>query len=239
MRRLLCVLVAAAFLIATDVSSAVIGLPPGPKSTKACANLAFCFAVNGLWVNVPAHGEATYLFNCPERAATAGAFLLGGTDARVSSAHVHVWYVGKLGGPVGSQTTGPKAGGLLFHASSDDGKPGSFQPVLGCISLRAATKRSTLSAGVVSPPLPTFRARTVVLEPGWDRTLTVSCARGERLVGNWSALAFGTANPPVQAHTGPASLRNGVSGGTARVHVQTSAAIPYLVHVQVGAMCEP
>ena len=210
---------------------------PGPKQTRQCDGLAFCYGVDGPWVVVPSHGQASYLFGCPARSKEKGPLLLGGTDARVSSSHVHVWYEGKLGAPIGKQTTGSSSAGLLFHATTDNGKQGSFQPVVGCISLRQASKRSTLSArasapppvgkGRLSTPLPTFRSTSLLLEPGWTRTLTVSCHRGESLVGGWSALAFGTAGPPIAYREGTVTLQNGKAGRrTARTVVRTSTSVP-------------
>jgi hypothetical protein len=219
---------------------------PGPKPTRQCDNLAFCFGIAGPWVVVPAHGQATYLFGCPERSKELGPYLLGGSDSRVSSSHVHVWYEGKLGAPIGQQTTQSSLSGLLFHASSDDGRPGSFQPVVGCISLRQASKRSTLSAapppvgkGTLSPSLPIFRTHSLVLEPGWTRTIGVACRPKETLVGGWSAIAFGTSGPPTAFRPSTVSLVSTEKRRTARTVVKTSTTVPYLIRIQVGAMCEP
>jgi hypothetical protein len=237
-----------AALLTAGMVSAFVGVPPGPNAANECKNLSFCYGINGPWVIVPAHGEATFLIGCPERSAEVGAYLLGGTDARVSSKHVHVWYEGKLGAPIGVQTTQSSTAGLLFHASNDDGKQGSFQPVLGCINLKQASKRSTLSARAApppvghaakSPPQPNFRTQNVVLEPGWNRTITVSCLRSETLVGSWSAVSFGTSGPPTGLRPGAVTLRNAMAGKTASVVVRTSASVPYLIRIQAGAMCEP
>ncbi len=155
MRLALIVLVTSLVALGTaGVVPAFVGVPPGPNATSQCAHLSFCYGVDGPWVIVPARGEATFLIGCPERAAEAGAYLLGGTDACVQfSKHVHVSYEGKLGAPIGVQTTQSSTAGLLFHASTDNGKPGSFQPVLGCINLKQASKRSTLAARAAPPPV--------------------------------------------------------------------------------------
>lgn len=245
MRRVALTCIAA--LVVAGSAGAIIGVPPGPNATNECAHLAFCYGVDAPWVIVPAHGEASFLFDCPERSKTLGPFLLGGTDARVSSKHVHPWYEGKLGGPIAAQTTGVASTGLLFHASTDNGKPGSFQPVIGCISLKQASKRSTLSVrqsppighATSSPPQPVFRARNLVLAPGGQRVLTVSCRASETLVGSWSAVAFGTAAPPIAFRPGTVSTASSTRGRTASVDIHTSTSVPYLIRVQVGAMCEP
>src|SRR5262249_21188134 len=110
--------------------------PIAPSRTHECHNLAYCFGIAGLWVVVPAHAEATSVLGGPPRSAAKGAFLLGGTDALASSRSVRVWYDGKLGAPIGTQTPGS---GLLFRAVTSDGRQGSFRPILGCISLSQAT----------------------------------------------------------------------------------------------------
>jgi hypothetical protein len=237
-----------AALVAAGVVSAFVGVPSAPNATSECKSLSFCYGVDGPWVIVPAQGEATFLIGCPERSAEVGAYLLGGTDARVSSKHVHVSYEGKLGAPIGAETTQSSTAGLLFHASTDNGKMGSFQPVLGCINLKQASKRSTLSARAApppvghatkSPPQPKFRTQNAVLEPGWDRRITVSCLPKETLVGSWSALSFGTSGPPTGLRPGAVTLRNAMVRRTASVVVRTSISVPYLIRIQVGAMCEP
>jgi hypothetical protein len=236
----------AGLLVAAFVGSGFV-IVPGPRQTRECKGLNACYGVRGLWVVVPAHGQATYLLGCPLRSKENGLFLLGGTDSRVSSSHVHVWYEGKLGAPIGKQVPGKPSSGLLFHASTDNGRQGFFQPVVGCISLKQALKRSTLSAtaagppvgrGRLGPPQPTYRTQSVALEPGWTRTIAAACPPHESLVGGWSALAFGTAGPPIAYREGSVTLQNSRVGRAARTVVHTAASVPYLIHVQVGAMCE-
>jgi hypothetical protein len=218
-----------------------------PSPTKECQNLSYCKGVAGLWVLVPAHGEATYLLNCPERAKSLGKYLIGGTDARTSSSSVRVWFDGRLGAPIGTPNGRHSIGlPLLFHAVTDNGKPGFFQPILGCVSLLSATKRSTLSAalGSVSPTprrpaaAPTLRSTDLVLEPGWDRTMIKSCLHNEKLVGSWSAIAFGTAGPPEVPEAGSITVKTAESGDTVSAVVRTSRSVPHLIDIQLGAMCE-
>jgi hypothetical protein len=211
--------------------------------TDECRNLGYCFGVTGPWVVVPPHGEATFLFGCPERSATKGAYLLAGADSRTSSPDVRVWYDGQLGAPLGAQTTRTSLTGLLFHARADNGKAESFQPVVGCISLKEASKRSTVSWSGTAPPTshaalpPAYRVSNVVLEPGWHRVIPVSCHPRERLVGNWSAVAYGTSAPPIVPPPGAVRIRMSTSDRTARAHVRTATSIPYLIRIQVGAVC--
>lgn len=215
-------------------------------STTECQGLAYCYGVRGPWVIVPAHGEATFLFGCPERSKAAGAFLLGGTDSLASSDHVHVWFDSPLGTPIGMQTPKGSTTGLLFHAVTDNGKPGSFQPVLGCIDLIQASKYSTVAstlptappAGVRAVAAPGYTATLVVLEPGWDRPVSVACPQNESLVGNWGAAAFGTEGPPILDRANPVKMTITDRGNTVHALVRTASWIPYLIRIQIGAMCE-
>ena len=229
--------------VAAKPSDSPIYVAPAQRATKECNHLAFCRGIEGLWVVVPAHGEASFLFGCPVRSKELGNFLLGGTDARTSSTHVRVWYDGKLG-QIGlpSGQNGPSSG-LLFHAVSDDGRQGSFQPVLGCISLREATKRSTVSArlqpGTLAPPAPELRAQNILLEPGQDRVTGISCRAKETLVGSWGAVAYGTEGPPALPPAGAVTAQTTDSGRTVHAQIHTVSSVQHLIHIQIGAMCEP
>jgi hypothetical protein len=231
-------LVLAASVAAADAARGPFTLPP-PK-TQECHLVAWCYGSAGPWVVVPAKGTATYLFRCPPRSATRGQFLLGGTDSLASSKSVRVWYDGELGAPIGQQSLGS---GLLFHAVTLDGKPGSFQPVLGCISLAQAVKRSTVSARAVSPPrsAPPANPRTteLILAPGDDRTTSTSCHRGEKLVGKWSAVAFGTDGPPVLPAPGAIKIATRGVGRSVQAVIRTADSVRYLIRIQVGALCQP
>ena len=252
MKRSLQCLVAAvglAVLAMTLVGSTAAKTTTGPftlapSRTQECRNLAYCFGIAGLWVVIPANGEATYLFGCPPRAATKGAYLLGGTDALASSASVRVWYDGKLGAPIGLQTPGSS---LLFHAVTANGKQGSFQPIVGCISLSQASKRSTVSArrATATPATPHSasaphpRATKLILVPGNAQPASTSCLKSEKLVGSWSAVAYGTAGPPHLPPPGAVRVVTREVGNIVRAEITTASSVPYLVHVQIGALCEP
>jgi hypothetical protein len=219
-----------------------------PSATKECNKLAHCFGITGPWVVIPPHGEATFLFGCPVRSKTRGAFLLGGTDSLASSNRVRVWYDGQLGAPIGlpNGQNGPNSG-LLFHAVTSDGNAASFQPILGCISLLSASKRSTVSARTAeappgtphSEPPPHLHAQRLILEPGQGRSLGVSCLKHERLVGNWTAFGFGSDGPPKLPPAGAGTIQTTDVGKTVQAVIRTNSFVPYLIQVQVGAICEP
>ncbi len=236
------VAVAAAVLAGGGSGATPLYIPPSP--TKVCAALPFCFGITGPWVVVPAKGEATFLLDCPVRAASRSAFLIGGADALASAKTIRVWYDGNLATPLGSPTS--TSNGLLFHAVSDNGRAGTFQPILGCIDLRQASKRSTVSARLAAAPpgtphsapaaLP--RSKLLVLEPGWTRTLSVSCLRRETLAGTWDAYAFGTVSPPTLPRPDAVRIRTVEAGRTVRAVIHTDASVQHLIEVQIGALCE-
>jgi hypothetical protein len=220
--------------------------PPARTVTPTeCQNLSYCYGVRGPWVVVPAHGEATFLFGCPEQAAAVGGYLLGGTDALASSSHVYVWYDSRLGTPLAAQTPKTSTTGLLFHAVTDNGQQGAFQPILGCIELAQASKVATVSAVRPIAPAaatrsalpPKMQAMIVELEPGWDRTIALRCFRDETLVGGWSAVAFGTGGPPALPQ--PVTVKTSTENEAVHVDVRTAASVPYPIQIQVGVMCEP
>jgi hypothetical protein len=215
-----------------------------PSRTQECHNLAYCYGIAGLWVVIPASGQATYLFGCPARAATKGAYLLGGTDAQASSTSVRVWYDGELGAPIGLQTPGSA---LLFHAVTANGKQSSFRPIVGCISLAQASKRSTVSArrAAATPATPHSasathpRATQFILAPGNAQPASTSCLKSEKLVGSWSAVAYGTSGPPHLPPPGAVRIVTHEVRNTVQAQITTASSIPYLIHIQIGAMCEP
>jgi hypothetical protein len=220
-----------------------------PSATKECEKVSHCRSVAGPWVSVPATGEATFLFGCPERRG----FMVGGTDARASSSEVRVWFDGRLGAPIGV----PKANAtqepvVLFHAAANNGRIGSFQPLVGCVSLAQSSRRATESARVAtalpgkSPSAPVdLRSEMVALNlaTGLARnTTTVGCPGGERPVASWSALALNTNTPPSPRYERAITIRTKIVGKRVVATFRTARLFGYLAPqawAQVGAMCEP
>ena len=213
-------------------------VPPPP--TNECNNVKSCIHVSGPWVVVPAHGEATWLLQCPHRHGSAG-----GTDVRASSRHVHVWFDAQPGSPIDEgTTTGPF---VLYHAITDNGKPGSFEPLLGCIALAQQTdSRSTLAVRTV-PTGTTYglalepRSTMVVLVAGYTQKATKPCQQNERLVSNWTALAIQSKGPPDPARAALVTMAATDVGKTVHAVITTGRALPFfpLTEVQVGAVCAP
>jgi hypothetical protein len=69
MRWALGIAVAAAALLASGAGAA----------TQECAGIPTCIDVPGPWVAVPAHGQASFLLDCPQRRG-----VVGGVDALAS-----------------------------------------------------------------------------------------------------------------------------------------------------------
>ena len=213
-------------------------MPPSPR--KECHNVNHCLSVIGPWVVVPASGQATLAARVPEA-------------ARLRRRHRHarelergrVWFDGQIGSPVG-QASRP-APFLLFHAVTTNA-PSRRVPAHGRLHQAPppTTGRSTVSARQSGPlpgtnagqPLDLF-AKTVVLTAGTVQRRTATCAKGERLVGSWAQLAFGSEDPPQLSSIGKIKIRTVESRDSVTAVVQTAASLPFvpLAEVQVGAKC--
>jgi hypothetical protein len=215
------------------------------QTSKECDGVARCVGVTGPWVAVPARGEATYLLDCPER----HRYLIGGTDARASSNSVRVWFDGQLGAPIGAPSSQTSTGAaLLFHAVTTNGKPGSFEPTLGCVALKPNSARSTVSArqGAVLPgttpsaPLD-LHAVTVELSPGAKYAQRVSCLKNGKIVGWWQALTFLT-GPPDVSHANALTVQHLVRHGSVLIALIETKSPLFLAlgaypEVQIGVKC--
>jgi hypothetical protein len=65
----------------------------------------------------------------------------------------------------------------------------------------------------------------------------VSCHARERLVASWSAVAYGTTAPPALPPPGAVRVATSTVGRAALAHVRTRTSVPYLIQIQVGALC--
>jgi hypothetical protein len=262
MRRALRLLVVAGSLLALVAAALASGslakqtaspfYAVAPPKSRQCNNVKGCLLVVGPWVAVPANGETTFLLNCRKRQGS-----VGGSDARLTSKHVHVWFDGQISAPISQgTTTGPF---LLFHAVTDNGKPGAFEPLLGCIAPQYPSSiRSTVSARVATALPETTngvplqpRANIVVLYAGAKQKAITSCTGGEKLIGSWSALAYITSErnsvvalltpPPSLAHDGAVTAKTALVGRKVVGTIQTDKSLPFipLAEVQIGAICAP
>ena len=245
-RPILCLAMACAAIAVPFASAAGGPFYFTPPDTRECTNVANCQAALGPWVAVPAHGEASFLVSCPARRG----YLIGGTDARASSGSVRVWFDGQLGAPGGlPPTTAPGGAALLFHALSMNGRPASFQPILGCISLIDKSKIATVSMLIpdavpgVPPAAPIdFVSRTIVIQPQSLDRVIVRCPPHEKLIGSWHGFAFESLGPPPRSDLDAAKVTASIVGTSVYGHIipQPTLFVPTapLSKAQIGAMCE-
>jgi hypothetical protein len=218
MRWALGIAVAAAALLASSAGAA----------TTECAGIPTCIDVPGPWVAVPAHGEASFLLDCPQRRG-----VVGGVDALASSRDVHVTFEGLLGGPVAPGRTTTRY--AFFHAVSGHHRQGLFEPRIGCIPSSAGGPQTT--AYTISPagPATDLAAATMPVRPGTVRHATIGCANGEHLIEAWDATAFPEPVPPVFADA--IEVVRTVHKGQVAVKITASEALPRTAFVQVGVRC--
>jgi hypothetical protein len=244
-RTLACCLVA----VATSVPGAASAAPSSqpfylvPSTTTECQGIKNCLGTRGPWVYVPASGEATYLFGCPQRIG----FIAAGTDARASSKAIRVWFDDGTGGRIGPLVKPGASPVLLFHAASDNGRPGWFQPLVGCVSLIPKNKRSTTSAyaGVPPGPLGELKSESIVPRVAADlgvQRKRLACPRNERAVSSWSAYGLFTSNPPDSSFHDAISIRTVLQGRRVVALFHFNRMFSVLAPrfwVQIGAVCEP
>lgn len=231
-------------LVLAVAAVAAVALPGTGRAGGECTGVPDCISVPGPWVAVPAHGEANYLLECPGRSG-----IVGGLDAPVTSQKVEVTFDGLIASPVVSgHTTTTFA---FFRAVSANGRPGAFQPRIGCIPQKAQavdtawrpdlrTRRFAASARVVPLGAPLdLRAAKLVLRPGKVQAAAIGCPTGEHLVSGWDATVFDTADPPDLSLAGLVHVRRTSANGKVKVTVETSRALPAAAKasVQVGAAC--
>jgi hypothetical protein len=218
MRWTLGIAVAAAALLASSAGAA----------TTECAGIPTCIDVPGPWVAVPAHGEASFLLDGPQRRG-----VVGGVDALASSRDVHVTFEGLLGGPVAPGRTTTRY--AFFHAVSGHHRQGLFEPRIGCIPSSAGGPQTT--AYTISPagPATDLAAATMPVRPGTVRHATIGCANGEHLIEAWDATAFPEPVPPVFADA--IEVVRTVHKGQVAVKITASEALPRTAFVQVGVRC--
>jgi hypothetical protein len=216
---------AAALVLAAVVSQSAIA------GTTECKGIKNCIDVVGPWVVVPSHGEATFLVVCPKKGT------VGGVDAQATSSDVRVTFDGLLGAPVAAGTT--TSNSAYFRALSARGRPGEFQPRVGCIP-STNSGRQTTSARTASPGAPLMLAATTVeLVPGTVQRARIGCPRGSRFVSSWDATAFRTTNPPNVSLARAIHVQLKDARSVSLVTVSTRETLPSAVgpQVQLGVIC--
>jgi hypothetical protein len=221
-------------LVAVVAGLALAAVPGNSLAAPAaneCNGIPRCIPIAGPWVAVPAHGEALFSLSCP------GGGVVAGTDGLGSTLDVRGYFDGILGSPVAfGRTTHNQA---LFRAVSAHHRPGYFKPFIGCIPAPSSVA-NTISTEVspIGPPLD-YVARSVIVNPGFQRTIVLSCPAGESLVDSWNSTAFDTPRPPPAGLASAVSVKTRIVGRRAQLFVTASEALPsgLRAQVQVGVRC--
>jgi len=227
-------------LLAAVVLAALAAGATSAQATSECRGLQSCVRVAGPWVVVPSstraqRPQAEFQLSCPR------GFVVAGLDAELSDRAIDVSFYGKLGSPVNPGVSTSRAAVFVASYVGSTPRAVTFRPHVGCI--RAAGG----GGGPVPyrlpqafpPGQPTVRrARTVLLRPGGAVRVVRACARGERLVGGWHAIGFGTRTAPAAVLISAVRSTRSVAGNRVSVVVRadpTLAGVPAVV--QVGAVC--
>ena len=213
----------------------VVAAPAG--GANECDGLMVCIPVAGPWVVVPTstgtqRERVEFQLTCPR------GYIVGGTDARLSSRAIDVGFIGTTGSPVNPGITTSRSAVFLGTFVGRSSAAASFKPFIGCMPQVGGGSRVPTSVSQIRPGRPvTRRVKTIRVRPG-SATVTQSCSSGERLVGGAHAFGFYTRTPPSP------SLVAGVSGtqtvGASRVAVRVSGDAELAgvrAVVQVSALC--
>jgi hypothetical protein len=219
-------------LAAIAAALAVAAIPGQARAANECSGIPRCIPVEGPWVAVPANGEAVFELQCP-----GGHGIVAGTDGQGSSTDVRASFDAILGSPVAfGRSTGTA---VLFRAVSAHHRAGMFKPFIGCIPAPSSVRNTiATSASPLGAPL-SYRAITLKLNPGFQRTVILGCPSGEALVDSWSATAFTGANPPSPALASAIQVQTQIVRGKAQLAIAASEALPRGAHavVQLGVRC--
>jgi len=220
-------------LFAAVVAALAVAAIPGTSfAANECNGISRCIPVEGPWVAVPASGEVDYELGCP-----GGKGVVAGTDAEASSTDIRASFDAILGAPVAYGRSTATA--VLFRVVSAHHKPGWFKPFIGCIPLPSSVRNTLASqASPLGAPLD-YVARTIPVNPGFQRTVTLTCPTGESLVDSWSATASSLAKPPAAGFGNAILVQAKLGARQARLLVSVSETLPRGLgaQVQVGVRC--
>jgi len=221
-----------ALVVALVCACAGVAAPAG-GAAQECNGLRVCIPVHGPWVVAHSGASTTFLLSCGSHG------VVGGLDAVTTSGAVRVSFEGRIGAPVQPGVTTTTS--AVFHGADVARKTGAFQPWLGCVPASGGGGRSTVSARSRPGPALDPHAKTLSVQPGTVKTLSVGCLEGERLLGGWDALAFRTKKAPDLANAKLVSVVRAIAGGRVHVTVTATDSLPIEAHalVQVGAECAP
>ena len=224
-------------LWAVVVVAAALAVAAPAGGANECDGLMVCVPVAGPWVVVPTstgpqRERVEFQLTCPR------GYIVGGTDARLSSRAIDVGFIGTTGSPVNPGITTSRSAVFLGMFVGRSAGAASFKPFIGCMPQAGGGSRVPTSVSQVRPGRPvTRRVKTVRVRPG-SATITQSCSAGERLVGAAHAFGFYTRTPPSASLVAGVSGAQTVSGGRVAVRVSGDAELAGVrAVVQVSALC--
>ena len=184
MRRLL--------LIAAVASAALVAAGSAGAATRECNGFQTCVPVAGPWVLATGRAETQWQLACPK------GYVVGGTDAELTTRALDVVFRATLGSPVNPGISTSRTAVFLGRLAAGRDPAASFRPHIGCIPGAGGGQRVPTAVHKVYPPgHPTvLRATTLKVAAGATRHVTAGCHAGERLVTSSQAIAFRSKQPP-------------------------------------------
>ncbi len=229
-------------VVATVVGA---GLMPGAaRALDECRGLPSCVSVVGPWVAVaPASGGGLASVDWELRCPVAG-YVVGGTDARVTTRAIRVTVRGEKGSPVSPGVTTKRS--IVFTAglAARGGPVQAFLPAVGCLPGSGGGGRSQTSVrragGVFQPGAAlVLRVASGRVPPRATRTVTARCPRGSRVVDGSHAVGFRTKAPPSSAVLGGVRVVERRASTSVSATATVGSVVPRSVPVvvQVHAVC--
>ena len=214
----------AAFLAALSAGSA--------RAADECKGLRVCLPVAGPWVVVPA-GGIDYELACPVQG-----YVVAGTDARVATADVDVWFRGETGSPVGPGVTTRRS--VVFHAARVPPKAAtsSFRPFLGCIPTSGGGGRAlTAYNASIKPSQALFSVVVNAPIRGAAKTVRRPAPRPRSCSARAPRSRSVRPPRPSALQRGAVQVRRSTAGRAVVARVTATAAAGTHAEVQVRAVC--
>jgi hypothetical protein len=221
----------------------VLTLPAGAQALDECRGLQECVSVVGPWVVVPESSGTQLVTVSWELRCPLPGYIVGGTDARVTSRRIEVSIRGEKGSPVSPGVTTRRA--MLFTARiATAGGANAFLPAIGCLPSSGGGGRAETAvhrARAVYQPGAALVRRVAVGTVALGRTAVVvaRCPRSARLVEATSAVGFATKEPPLPSVLRSVRTTLATTDVAARVTATRSAGVGRGAKslVQVQALC--
>ena len=231
----------ARLLLVVLVALLAVLAPATASAYDECRGLQECVSVVGPWVVVPVGADGglstvAWELRCPLRG-----YVVGGTDARVTTRAVEVTVRGEKGSPVAPGVTTRRS--IVFTAQRvGGGAAAAFVPAIGCLPTNGGGGRSQTStaarADAVQPGTLVRRVAVGRLRRGATTTVVARCPAGARVVEARHAVGFRSAAPPTATQLRSVSTRSAQAGSAARVSGTLGAgAGSARVLLQVHVLC--